>query len=102
MCRTLTRNMLQPFRFPSYEADGCPGWWVTSSEFILTVQVTFVAGTGVILLGYDQGVVSGLLTLPSFEAQFPQTAKGLEDPHSAVLQSLLIAICESAREDAIG
>jgi hypothetical protein len=53
-----------------------------------------VAGTGFMLLGYDQGFVSGLLTLPSFEAQFPMTAGGFEGSRSATLQSFLVAICE--------
>ena len=56
-------------------------------------QVTVVAGTGFTLLGFDQGVVSGLLTLPSFEAQFPETAGGFEGSRSATLQSFLVAIC---------
>lgn len=61
---------------------------------LLSDQVTFVAGTGFTLFGYDQGVMSGLLTLESFEEQFPQTAGGFEGSHSATLQSLLVAICE--------
>lgn len=61
----------------------------------LTKKVTVVAGTGFTLLGYDQGVVSGLLTLPSFEAQFPETAGGFQGSKSATLQSFLVAICES-------
>ena len=69
--------------------------------------MTFVAGTGVsdlvtlvnaepqfTLFGYDQGVMGGLLTLPAFEAQFPQTAGGFAGSTSATLQSLLVAICE--------
>jgi len=55
-------------------------------------MVTIVAGTGFTLFGYDQGVVSGILTLPSFEATFPQTA-GVFGA-AATLQSLLIAIYE--------
>lgn len=60
------------------------------------MQVTFVAGTGFTLFGYDQGVMSGLLTLDSFEQQFPQTANGFGGSESATLQSLLVAICEFA------
>ena len=74
---------------------------------LLTAMVTFVAGTGFILFGesaqvtllmagYDQGVMSGLLTLPSFIKQFPETDGGFEGSHSATLQSFLVAICESA------
>lgn len=55
--------------------------------------MTFVAGTGFTLFGYDQGVMSGLLTLEAFEQQFPQTAGGFEGSNSATLQSLLVAIC---------
>ncbi|WVQ84416.1 hypothetical protein IAT38_006568 [Cryptococcus sp. DSM 104549] len=60
----------------------------------LTWMVTFVAGTGFTLFGYDQGVMSGLMTLPSFEEKFPQTAGGFEGSRTATLQSLLIAIYE--------
>lgn len=56
--------------------------------------MTVVAGTGFTLLGFDQGVVSGLLTLPSFEEHFPQTAGGFAGSKSATLQSFLVAICE--------
>lgn len=62
-------------------------------------QVTFVAGTGFTLFGYDQGVMSGLLTLPSFEAQFPNTAAGgfqggSQESRRATLQSFMVAICK--------
>lgn len=57
-------------------------------------MVTVVAGTGFTLFGYDQGVMSALLTLPSFEAAFPQTAGGFEGSRSSTLQSLLVAIYE--------
>jgi hypothetical protein len=39
--------------------------------------------------------MGGLLTLPAFEEQFPQTAGGFGTSTSATLQSLLIAICKS-------
>jgi hypothetical protein len=39
--------------------------------------------------------MSGLLTLESFEKQFPQTAGGFQGSKSSTLQSLLVAICES-------
>ncbi|WVO14659.1 hypothetical protein L204_102296 [Cryptococcus depauperatus] len=60
----------------------------------LTWMVTFVAGTGFTLFGYDQGVMSGLLTLRSFEEQFPQTAGGFEGSRTATLQSFMVAIYE--------
>lgn len=69
-------------------------------------MITFVCGTGVSILvphlhtgswliqqficfGYDQGVLSSLLTLPSFIETFPETASGFGSA-----QSLLVAICE--------
>ncbi|WWD16344.1 hypothetical protein CI109_100770 [Kwoniella shandongensis] len=60
----------------------------------LVWMITFVAGTGFTLFGYDQGVMSSLLTLPAFEAQFPETAGGFQGSHTATLQSLLVAIYE--------
>lgn len=66
----------------------------TSQGSDIPYQVTFVAGTGFTLFGYDQGVMSGLLTLPSFEAQFPNTAGGFEGSRTATLQSFMVAICK--------
>ena len=43
-----------------------------------------------ICFGYDQGVLSSLLTLPSFIETFPETASGFGSA-----QSLLVAICTS-------
>ncbi|KAK4689328.1 vacuolar iron transporter family protein, partial [Tremellales sp. Uapishka_1] len=62
----------------------------------LNAMVTVVSGVGFTLFGYDQGVMGGLLTLPSFEAAFPQTAGifGGSSSHNATLQSLLVAIYE--------
>lgn len=42
------------------------------------------------MFGYDQGVLSSLLTLPSFRETFPSTATGF-----GYAQSLLVAVCES-------
>lgn len=39
----------------------------------LNVAIAVVAGTDFALFGYDQGVMGGLLTLPSFLEVFPQT-----------------------------
>lgn len=76
-------------------------------------MITFVCGTGVCLLcslkvgcytlanvqficfGYDQGVLSSLLTLPSFIETFPETASGFGSA-----QSLLVAICTSTLDSA--
>ncbi|WVR03675.1 hypothetical protein IAU60_000670 [Kwoniella sp. DSM 27419] len=56
--------------------------------------VTVAAGMGFLLFGYDQGVLSSLLTLPSFEQTFPNTTGGFEGSRSATLQSFLVAIYE--------
>ncbi|MCJ1288134.1 hypothetical protein MMC26_007489 [Xylographa opegraphella] len=40
--------------------------------FKLNLAVAFVAGADFFLFGYDQGVMGGLLTLPSFYNVFPQ------------------------------
>ncbi|KAI7855212.1 general substrate transporter [Circinella umbellata] len=37
----------------------------------LNHAIGFVAGAGFLMFGYDQGVMSSLLTLPEFERQFP-------------------------------
>lgn len=41
------------------------------------------------MFGYDQGVLSSLLTLPAFIETFPSTAAGF-----GYAQSLLVAVCE--------
>lgn len=41
------------------------------------------------MFGYDQGVLSSLLTLPSFVETFPETGSGF-----GYAQSLLVAVCE--------
>lgn len=38
----------------------------------LNIAVGFIAGLDFLLFGYDQGVMGGLLDLPSFVARFPQ------------------------------
>ncbi|KAF9265001.1 general substrate transporter [Marasmius fiardii PR-910] len=54
----------------------------------LSYAVAFVSGTGFTLFGYDQGVMSALLTAPQFKKVFPQTVT------NATLQSFLVAIYE--------
>ncbi|THU93674.1 general substrate transporter [Dendrothele bispora CBS 962.96] len=53
----------------------------------LTLTLAFVTGTGFTLFGYDQGVMSALLSANQFDIVFPQT----RDP---TLQSFLVAIYE--------
>ncbi|ODN88840.1 sugar transporter [Cryptococcus wingfieldii CBS 7118] len=93
--KTVTADEVNGFRLSQDDIDAARnvrpsairGKW-------LTWMVTFVAGTGFTLFGYDQGVMSGLLTLESFENQFPETAGGFEGSTTATLQSLLVAIYE--------
>jgi MFS family permease len=62
--------------------------------------IATLAGIGFILFGYDQGVMSGLLTLPSFVEVFPQmdTINKNLTPHQAAfnskVQGVVIAIYE--------
>ncbi|CAE6529504.1 unnamed protein product [Rhizoctonia solani] len=56
--------------------------------------LAFIAGTGFTLFGYDQGVLSALLTTESFMRTFPQTSPTTGPPNHATLQSLLVAIYE--------
>ncbi|KXN83736.1 Sugar transporter STL1 [Leucoagaricus sp. SymC.cos] len=60
----------------------------------LTWAIAFVTGAGFTLFGYDQGVMSALLTANQFEKTFPQVK--IDDLHKnhATLQSLLVAIYE--------
>ncbi|EKM59406.1 uncharacterized protein PHACADRAFT_137121 [Phanerochaete carnosa HHB-10118-sp] len=60
----------------------------------LTAALAFVAGTGFTLFGYDQGVMSALLSAQQFEKVFPQV---VVDGHSnhATLQSFVVAIYAS-------
>ncbi|KAG1768791.1 general substrate transporter [Suillus occidentalis] len=60
----------------------------------LTAAVAFVAGTGFTLFGYDQGVMSSLLTGNQFEASFPEVIVEPSHPDHATLQSFTIAIYE--------
>ncbi|KAJ3973868.1 general substrate transporter [Lentinula raphanica] len=53
----------------------------------LKAALSFVAGTGFTLFGYDQGVMSALLTANQFEKVFPQVK-------TPTLQSFLVAIYE--------
>ncbi|EGN95888.1 hypothetical protein SERLA73DRAFT_76938 [Serpula lacrymans var. lacrymans S7.3] len=60
----------------------------------LSVAIAFVAGTGFTLFGYDQGVMSALLTAGQFEKTFPQVVVESSHPNHAILQSFIIAIYE--------
>ncbi|KAH9939894.1 general substrate transporter [Amylocystis lapponica] len=61
----------------------------------LTAALAFVAGTGFTLFGYDQGVMSALLTANQFEKSFPQViTTGSSVGNHATLQSFVVAIYE--------
>lgn len=62
----------------------------------LTVILAFVTGTGFTLFGYDQGVMSSLLTAQQFEKTFPEVIVSNVHPNHATLQSLLVAIYVSS------
>ncbi|KAG9246890.1 hypothetical protein BJ878DRAFT_539843 [Calycina marina] len=48
------------------------GWYFGLRGQKLNYAVGLIAGGDFFLFGYDQGVMGGLLTLPSFVATFPQ------------------------------
>ncbi|KAH7924025.1 general substrate transporter [Leucogyrophana mollusca] len=60
----------------------------------LTASMAFVAGTGFTLFGYDQGVMSALLTAGQFEKVFPQVVVSAGHPNHATLQSFMVAVYE--------
>ncbi|EJU03087.1 general substrate transporter [Dacryopinax primogenitus] len=62
----------------------------------LHIVLAFCAGAGFTLFGYDQGVMSALITANQFDAIFPQTVSPINDPtgQAATLQSLMLAIYE--------
>ncbi|KAI1311482.1 general substrate transporter [Xylaria venustula] len=56
--------------------------------------ITATAGTGFLLFGYDQGVMSGLLTGSAFTAQFPEIDTNEGSHGSSSLQGTVVAIYE--------
>ncbi|KAK6844370.1 sugar transporter [Apiospora arundinis] len=56
--------------------------------------ITATAGSGFLLFGYDQGVMSGLLTGNAFTAQFPEINTNEGANGSASLQGTVVAIYE--------
>jgi MFS family permease len=51
--------------------SGVPTYWGQSGR-MLQVLITVVATTDFLLFGYDQGVMSGIISAPAFVAAFPQ------------------------------
>ncbi|KAI1340778.1 general substrate transporter [Xylariaceae sp. FL0016] len=50
---------------------GVPTFWGTSGKTLQRL-VTAVATTDFLLFGYDQGVMSGIVSAPAFESDFPE------------------------------
>jgi MFS family permease len=50
---------------------GVPTYWGQSGR-MLQVLITVVAVTDFLLFGYDQGVMSGIISAPAFQKAFPQ------------------------------
>ncbi|KAL2441509.1 Sugar transporter STL1 [Exophiala dermatitidis] len=63
----------------------------------LNMMIGIIAGMDFLLFGYDQGVMGGLLTLPSFTSVFPEidtTATGLtqsQADHRSTIQGISVA-----------
>ncbi|KAN0060267.1 hypothetical protein ACQY0O_007596 [Thecaphora frezii] len=63
----------------------------------LSQMIGFSAGAGFLLFGYDQGVMGSLLTLPSFNKQFPEIHVDPSESatsNAATLQGLTIGLYE--------
>lgn len=61
----------------------------------LRLAVTIIAVTGFSLFGYDQGLMSGLITAPQFNDDFPATLKkGADDQHATVVQGAVTSCYE--------
>ncbi|KAK6611032.1 sugar transporter Stl1 [Botrytis cinerea] len=60
----------------------------------LSWAITATAGSGFLLFGYDQGVMSGLLTGDAFIRQFPEIDTTLTGKGSSSLQGTVVAIYE--------
>ncbi|XDG04915.1 hypothetical protein ABKA04_004530 [Annulohypoxylon sp. FPYF3050] len=53
------------------DANGAPTYWGTSGKRLQNL-ITAVATTDFLLFGYDQGVMSGIISAPAFTADFPE------------------------------
>ena len=51
--------------------DGVPTYWGTSGRG-LQMMITAVATTDFLLFGYDQGVMSGIISAEAFTHDFPE------------------------------
>ncbi|KAF2011050.1 sugar porter family MFS transporter [Aaosphaeria arxii CBS 175.79] len=59
----------------------------------LNIAVSFIAGLDFLLFGYDQGVMGGLLTLPSFVHTFPEidVENSSNRSHASTIQGISVA-----------
>lgn len=66
-----------------------------NSKSGLSLVVGAIGATAFLLQGYDQGVMNGLLTLPTFERQFPSINTSADHSQSrSILQGTVVAIYE--------
>lgn len=63
----------------------------------LNWAISIIAGLDFLLFGYDQGVMGGLLTLPSFNRTFPEIdielakAEGRDSKHVTNIHGIAVA-----------
>ncbi|KAM0695729.1 hypothetical protein Q7P36_004211 [Cladosporium allicinum] len=67
---------------------GVPTYWGTSGRR-LQMLITTVATTDFLLFGYDQGVMSGIITSDAFTDRFPEVEK---DPQYETWQGFIVSI----------
>ncbi|KIY64148.1 general substrate transporter [Cylindrobasidium torrendii FP15055 ss-10] len=74
--------------------DGIPHYMGFTGDRLLTA-ITFIATMGFLLFGYDQGVMSGIISAPQFYRVFPDLNPELVGhKHSSIMQAFYTAIYE--------
>ncbi|KAI0020342.1 general substrate transporter [Xylariomycetidae sp. FL0641] len=69
---------------------GVPTFWGTSGKTLQRL-VTLVATIDFLLFGYDQGVMSGIISAPAFQADFPETKD--DDTYQGFVVSIYAVGC---------
>ncbi|GAA5984924.1 hypothetical protein JCM10908_002454 [Rhodotorula pacifica] len=83
-----------PMEKPQQDVAGVPTYMGLSGD-LLGVAITVAASMGFCLFGYDQGVMSGLISAPQFYRVFPACDPAVQGSYKAsVLQALYVAIYE--------